>query len=733
MPSDKMNTNSEQNDESVRTDGSGVTELVPTTGIDAMSARARELPIPVSERIEFGDPETDDIEAETTEASEPRPETLREAVLREVKAFFAELNPETAFAPAPSDEFIEERFFDFSFLDGVEDIEHYWVNKPFAFVSIVYDSQAREHRYHVTEPTLDSFESFVRDDLTKILRNSLLYRDLDHEGDREDVFDDESRDIINDHAATVEDGSLWKLYYFLLRDFIHYGRIDPIIRDPLIEDISCDGDEIPVYVFHGAYRDMPSNIRFEDGDLSSFTIRLAQRAGKQLTVSDPLVDASLPDGSRVQLTLGSDIATRGSNFTIRKFSDEPLSPIDLLQSNTFSVEQMAYFWLAIENNRSLVFAGGTGSGKTTSMNAVSFFVPGHAKVVSIEDTREITLPHDNWIQSVTRDTFTADGRGEVSMYALLQAALRQRPEYLLVGEIRTEERVALTFFHAIATGHTAYTTFHADSSEGVIHRMRNEPLGVPSQMLSELDIISVQKQIYLDGDRTRRNVAVTEVVDVDEDGEVTLADAFTRDPTSDTHNRAESSKVLNDIATERGWTMNELQYELDIRADVLRYMLAQEVTHYLDVAAVIRRFERDRQGLLELVYENTSLVTVEDDDSGANDSDDAVDADAEADSRHDAETEFDADDTPFDLDSQEVVEVSEETADLLSELFDIDLEDVDDDSSESDDEAIDADADEANAETDEVDAEDDAVDEVETDDAVADESASGVVEDADER
>ena len=621
-PDKNSDTDRHDGEESFRADGSGRAELVPTTGPNAMAARAMELPVPQTARIEYGH---SDIDTEADEAElEEIPETLREAVLREVKAFFGNLDDETAFAPAPSEEFIEQNFFDFSFLEGVQDIEHYWVNKPFAFVSILYDHNQREYRYHVSEPVLDHFEKFVRDDLTKILRNSLLYRDLDHEGDREDVFDDEARDVISEHAATVEDGSLWKLFYFLLRDFLHFGRIDPVMRDPGIEDISCDGDGIPVYIFHGVYRDMPTNVVFDDGDLSSYTIRLAQRAGKQVTVSDPLVDASLPDGSRVQLTLGSDVATRGSNFTIRKFADEPLSPVDLVRWNTFSVEQMAYFWLAIENNRSLIFAGGTGSGKTTSMNAVSFFVPGYAKVVSIEDTREITLPHDNWIQSVTRDTFTADGRGEVSMYALLQAALRQRPEYLLVGEIRTEERVALTFFHSIATGHTAYTTFHADSSEGVVHRMRNEPLGVPAQMLSDLDIISVQKQIHLDGDRTRRNVAVTEIVGVDEDGEVELRDVFKRNPTNDAHERVGDSKVLDDIAAERGWTKAELQYELDVRADVLRYIAAQGIEDYRAVSAIIRRFERDREGLLSRVYEDTSLVTV-DDESESADADESLD------------------------------------------------------------------------------------------------------------
>ncbi|ELZ76201.1 type IV pilus biogenesis complex ATPase subunit [Haloferax volcanii DSM 14919] len=676
-PDKNSQTDRLDGEESFRADGAGTAELVPTTGPEAMAARASELPVPTSDRIEYGPVE--DLAVDEA-ADEDRPETLREAVLSEVKAFFAEVD-ETAFAPAPSEAFIEDQFFDFSFLEGVETVEHYWVNKPFAFVSILYDHEKREHRYHVSEPRLDDFEDFVRDDLTKILRNSLLYRDLDADGDREDVFDDEAREIITEHAATVEDGSLWKLFYFLLRDFIHFGRIDPVMRDPGIEDISCDGDDVPVYVFHSVYRDVPTNVVFDDGDLSSFTIRLAQRAGKQVTVSDPLVDASLPDGSRVQLTLGSDVATRGSNFTIRKFSDVPLSPVDLVRWNTFSVEQMAYFWLAIENNRSLIFAGGTGSGKTTSMNAVSFFVPGHAKVVSIEDTREITLPHDNWIQSVTRDTFTADGRGEVSMYALLQAALRQRPEYLLVGEIRTEERVALTFFHSIATGHTAYTTFHADSSEGVVHRMRNEPLGVPAQMLSDLDIISVQKQIHLDGDRTRRNIAVTEIAGVHDDGEVELRDVFKRNPENDAHERVGDSVVLDEIAAERGWTKADLKYELDVRADVLRYIAASGVDDYLTVSAVIRRFERDREGLLAHVYAETSLVSV-DENGEADESDDPAAGENDA-----AADDFD-----------DEIEVSPETERLLADLFDIELDD--DADGDSDDDADDdevADAAEAEA------------------------------------
>jgi flagellar protein FlaI len=427
--------------------------------------------------------------------------------------------------------------------------------------------------------------------------------------------------------------------YYLLRDFIHFGRIDPVMRDPAIEDISCDGDEVPVFVYHGAYRDLETNVVFAGSELTSFVVQLAQRAGKQVSVSDPLVDASLTDGSRVQLTLGTDISTRGSNFTIRKFSEVPFTPVDLVRWNTFSVEQMAYFWLAIENNRSLLFAGGTGSGKTTSMNAVSFFIPQNSKVVSIEDTREITLPHDNWIQSVTRDSFAADNRGEVSMYELLQASLRQRPEYLLVGEIRTEERVALTFFHSIATGHTAYSTVHADSIEGVLNRLRNEPLNVPPAMLEGLDVVSVQRQIHLGEDRVRRNMNVVEILpgEGEATGIIGTNAVFRRDPRTDSHERVGTSRVLSEIAEEHGWDDADLAAELARREAVLRYMVEAEITDYRDVASLIHTYGRKPEAVMARIgFDGTGaagtgtdldLVAAGDDDGADDEAADAGEGD----------------------------------------------------------------------------------------------------------
>ncbi len=532
---------------------------------------------------------------------------IKGEILREVHEYFADTDVDQSFASRPNPEFIQGQFFDFSYLDNHEEIERLWVNKPYAYVSILQRDGEDKLRYHVHEPKLTEFEEYVREDLIKILRNSLMYQDLEDEDNRENIFEQKAKEIISDHAAaTIEDGSLLKLKYYLLRDFVHLGPIDPLMRDPNIEDISCDGVGIPVYVYHFEHRDLSTNITFDKQRLSSFALRLAQRAGEQVSVSEPLMDGTLPDGSRVQLTFGSDVATRGSNFTIRKFANIPFTPIDLIERGTFTVEQMAYFWLAIENNRSLIFSGGTGSGKTTSMNAVSMFIPEDAKVVSIEDTREITLPHDNWIQSLTRESITAEGRGEVTMYELLQAALRQRPEYLLVGEIRTEQNVAFTFFQAIGTGHTAYTTIHAESVEGVLNRLENKPLNVPAQMVLELDIISIQRQTFKDGDRVRRNDGVTEILPgADADESVRAIDIFERDAETDSISRVNNSQVLQDIADDRGWTGRELAEELRKRREFLEYLVENDISEYHDVTTAIHMFGNAQAELLQKVEEGT--------------------------------------------------------------------------------------------------------------------------------
>jgi flagellar protein FlaI len=559
-----------------------------------------EIPRPAIRRVEPADEVV--VDPEPQPEMEPLHPTV-EAVLADVREYFADEGAEPF--GAPTDAFVSASFFDFSYLERYEEVDRQWVREPFAYISVLYDANRNEYRYHVVEPTLDQFEQYVRADLVTLLRNELIYMDF-APGDREGAFMAQARDLIDEHAATVAPGTLHKVLYHLRRTFLGFGPIDPIMRDPNIEDISCDGTGVPVYVYHREYRDLPSNVTFTERRLNAFVVQLAQRSGRSVSIADPLVDASLPDGSRVQLTLGGDISTRGANFTIRKFADVPYTPVDLASWNTFSVEEMAYFWLAIENNKSLVFAGGTGSGKTTSMNGVSFFIPQHSKVVSIEDTREIDLPHQNWIQSVTRSSASGEGRGEVTMYNLLQAALRQRPEYLLVGEIRTEQNVALTFFQAMGTGHTAYTTIHADSVETAISRLQNPPLSVPTQMLQDLDVISIQRQTFLGDRRVRRNATVAEIkVDETDQDRVAWKEIFEWDPETDTHDRVGDSDVLTDIARERGWTDDELDAEFDARRRILQYLVDEDIREYEAVATAVQTYARSPDEVLEAVIEGT--------------------------------------------------------------------------------------------------------------------------------
>ncbi len=300
-----------------------------------------------------------------------------------------------------------------------------------------------------------------------------------------------------------------KLLYLLKRNFIGYERIDGIKHDINVEDVSCDGYNSPVFVYHSDYEQIISNIYHGEDELDDFVVKLAQRSGKGISKRLPQVDATLPDGSRAQLTLGKEVSDHGTNYTIRQFKDVPFTPIDLINWNTFSLDEMAFLWLCIENHKSLIFAGGTASGKTTSLNAVSLFIPSSAKIVSIEDTREVELPQRNWIASITRPSFSDDEQGDVDEFDLLEAALRQRPDYIVMGEIRGEE--GRTLFQVMSTGHTTYTTFHADSVDEVLKRFTTDPINVSKTMFTALDLVSIQTQTRVQGNKVRRNKSLTEI------------------------------------------------------------------------------------------------------------------------------------------------------------------------------------------------------------------------------
>lgn len=314
-------------------------------------------------------------------------------------------------------------------------------------------------------------------------------------------------------------------------------------------------------------------------------MKLAQKAGKQLSLTTPLVDAALPDGSRAQITYSDIISSKGSSFTIRKFKADPMTPADLVVGGTYSSEVMAYIWLAVENRKSMIIAGGTASGKTSTMNAASFFIPDVAKIVSIEDTCEIQLPHANWLPMRTRESTASVSAGNIDMFSLLRAALRQRPEYIIVGEVRGPE--AQTLFQAMNTGHTTFSTLHAGNVSETVNRLTNDPINVPVAMFGVLDLIVVQGLLYGEGKGFRRCLSLHEISTDDE--RIIWKPLFVWDHKTDSFIKIfEESKVFDSIAYQNGWSKDELEKRLMNRKNTLDNLRSNGKTTPLEVETAIQ-------------------------------------------------------------------------------------------------------------------------------------------------
>ncbi|MFA4877976.1 MAG: type II/IV secretion system ATPase subunit [Methanoregula sp.] len=472
--------------------------------------------------------------------------------------------------------------------ENYENVDEYWVQKGCSLIVIALNKKTNLNEYLLFEPALSDFEYELLERLHEDLRDVLILATEDLKKDKRRILLEKIQNLVIDYGLDLEPLTLFKLHYYLIRNFIGWSRIDALMKDPLLEDISCDGNKVPVFLYHRKYRNIKTNIAFDADVLNSLAIALAQRSGKHISTGSPIIDATLPEGSRLQLTFGSEVTTRGTSFTIRKFREEPFSPIELMDIGTFNADALVFFWLAIENNKSLLFIGGTASGKTTSLNAVSLFIPPVAKVVSIEDTREITLFHDNWIASVTREALT-EGGNSINMFDLLRSAMRQRPEFILVGEVRGPE--AQTLFQAMNTGHTTFSTMHAGGVDAAIHRLESEPLNVPRNMMQALNIISVQALIYRGVERVRRVQEIVEIAGIDPStGNLQINNVFIYDPVHDIIMYTGRSQIYADIADRRGWTRDQLESEIGLRKSILDAMKQQEITDYISVASLFHAY-----------------------------------------------------------------------------------------------------------------------------------------------
>ncbi|MCK4367597.1 MAG: type II/IV secretion system ATPase subunit, partial [Thermoplasmata archaeon] len=368
--------------------------------------------------------------------------------------------------------------------EWIDELEIVSIRPPYSYSRVTYDNKESEYIYESWEPYLTEREekllALVKDSLKRTLEYETGTMGLK---DKEEFLKESIDSFFKSRGMNVDGNSRDKIVYYITRDYVRYGPIDVLMADEAIEDVSCDGVGVPLFIFHKKYESIKTRERFDDeNDLNSFVVGLGQRCGKQISVANPILDGTSYEGHRIQATYAREVTTRGSSFTIRRFKEKPFTPTELIRYNTASSEMVAYLWLAVEHGRSMMICGGTATGKTATLNAAALFIRPGAKIVSIEDTREINLPHENWIPGTTRSGVGEKGldgkaAGEIDMFDLVRAALRQRPNYIIVGEVRGRE--TYTMFQAMATGHPTMSTMHADSVKSMVNRLENPPINTP--------------------------------------------------------------------------------------------------------------------------------------------------------------------------------------------------------------------------------------------------------------
>ena len=490
----------------------------------------------------------------------------------------------------------------------VEEVEMSAIEENYSYSRISYDSVSAEYLYEVIEPKLTEDEMNLLDVLKKALIVSLNLSSDPSVEHRNEVLNKAADMLMLKLGLSLQPISRERILYYLRRDFVGYGAINVMMIDPNIEDCSCDGVGIPLYIYHRKYGSIQTNIVFEDErELDEYVVWLAQKCGKHISVANPLLDATIPDGSRLNATLGKHVTKRGSSFTIRRFKDNPFTPVDLIKFRTMNVEMMAFLWISVEFGSSMMVCGGTASGKTTTLNAILLFIPPQMKIVSIEDTRELNLPHENWIPGLTREGFAGRGNnsGNINMFDLLTAALRQRPQYLMVGEVRGKE--AYVVFQAMATGHISYSTFHAEDVQSMVHRLENDPINLPRALLSSLDLVLLQGQVKVGTKMTRRAKALTELVGMDpETGELITNSVFYWNPADDSFTYSGHSYVYEKVRAVRNWSPREMEREVKRRMDILEYMMKIGVNNYRQVAKIVSAYYKDPEKVMREVRGKTA-------------------------------------------------------------------------------------------------------------------------------
>jgi len=514
--------------------------------------------------------------------------------LRELPNFF-EIQP-TKFVEFPKATNLSEIDFKYSLISS------------FAQAHIKWDNEIEQLVYYVEEPILSNEEKKMLKTISDELIDAIQvgFNSIKDEKRAQEYLESQVIKIIESLNISITRDQFVKIMYFIYRDFIGLNKIEPLLKDPWIEDIGCDGVNIPIYVVHRKYGSLQTNVKFEDiNELREFVIKLAEKSGRYISYAEPILDATLPDGSRINASLAGDVTTRGPTFSIRKFSERPYSPIELIEFNTASSDIMAFFWYLVENGASILIAGGVATGKTTFLNSICMFIPPEAKIVSIEDTRELKIPHEHWIPAVTRLGFgipmpTGEKYGEITLFDLLKSSFRQNPDYVIVGEVRGKE--AYVLFQGISSGHPSLTTFHAGSIDTVIKRLTTPPIELSASLVESLDVVVIMSHAKEKGKSARRIKEVEEIKSIDPTTLKVVANRVADwDPETDKFSFYGNSLTIEKISKFKGISVEEAWKEISRRKSVLEWMLKNGIKDYEKVSSFINQYYKNPEKVLEKI------------------------------------------------------------------------------------------------------------------------------------
>ena len=496
---------------------------------------------------------------------------------------------------------------------GFKVIEKYPLYEPFAHVAIAQSPKTGEYKYILDELQLDPLERGVYHRILEILLAEI-------ESPKEEILDprkffaEEAKKIVDKYRISLgwlPDVSWYKILYHAERDLVGFGRIDPFMRDPNIEDISCDGVDKPVYIWHRNYESIETNIEFEkDEGIDNMVVKLVHMAGKHVSSAFPIVDASLPGKHRLAVCYRREVTPFGTAFTIRKFREDPYSMIDLINIGTFSEEMAAYFWMCLENRASIMVLGGTAAGKTTALNALTCLIKPGSKIITIEETAELNLPHDNWVSLIARQSYGLGGSnvGEVSLFDLVKATLRHRPDILIVGEVRGQE--AYVLFQALATGHGGMCTMHAENIDSAVKRLTQKPMDISPAYIPLMNVVLSIQRVHLtkgtEKKAYRRVMNSYEIADYED-----YRNIYKWQPTKDEHvSSFDKSVILSSVSEKIGQSKKDLVDEIGRRQQVLHWMRERNIRSYKDVAAIIAEYYARPKQIYEKVVAGEEVKAI---------------------------------------------------------------------------------------------------------------------------